>query len=182
MGRSNFHNAVIFDCSADKFYRGHQATWPPGPEPWGLTLLVAMCLEVGGEEAGGRSEYLSVVAKVRAGTAATRRASVSLSPALFSRREYLSSPNGAAPYQPRAERSAALGWIAKGNPALKGRAMGGAATGEWIAPSGLCCSSIANPGRCPGLVWQRPVGAKRIPAGGEGEGGHGVDCTNFPKD
>ena len=33
---------------------------------------------------------------------------------------YRFSPHGADPYQPRAERRAALGWIAQRNPALKG--------------------------------------------------------------
>jgi len=42
--------------------------------------------------------------------------------------------------------------------ALKGRSNGGGRF--WNAPSGLNSFSIANPGRCPGLVWLCPVGAQ----------------------
>ena len=42
-------------------------------------------------------------------------------------RSVFGSPNGAISYQPRAERSDALGWVAKWNLALKGRAIGGGA-------------------------------------------------------
>ena len=58
----------------------------------------------------------------------------------------LFSPNGAMTYQPRAERSEALGWITKGNPALKGRAIDGAARGH---PRPIPVAQVSKPAVSP---------------------------------
>ena len=51
------------------------------------------------------------------------------------------------------------------SPALKGRAIRGAETCPperrlWAAPTGLELFNTADPGRCPGLGWNCPVGAQ----------------------
>ena len=85
-------------------------------------------------------------------------------------REYLFSPNGAAPYQPRAERSAALGWITKWNPALKGRPIGGAARDNGSPLQGF--GTLPTPTQGDALGWYRtaPLGLNNYPRkGGPGE-------------
>ena len=68
------------------------------------------------------------------------------------------SPNGAMTYQPRAKRSAALGWIAKINPALKGRTTGGAARGNGSPLQGLSVSPMPTQGDALGWYESAPLG------------------------
>ena len=74
---------------------------------------------------------------------------------------FLSSPNGAVPYQPRAERSAALGWIAKWNPALKGRSMGQAARENGSPLQGFGASPMPTQGDALGWYESAPLGLTR---------------------
>ena len=73
-------------------------------------------------------------------------------------REYLFSPNGAMLYQPRAERSVALGWTAKRKPALKGRPMGGAARENWSPLQGFGPSPTPTQGDALGWNGSAPLG------------------------
>ena len=68
------------------------------------------------------------------------------------------SPNGAMTCQPRAKRSAALGWIAKINPALKGRTTGGAARGNGSPLQGLSASPTPTQGDALGWYMTAPLG------------------------
>ena len=74
---------------------------------------------------------------------------------------YVFSPNGAAPFQPRAERSAALGSIANGNPALKGRSMDGAARGNGSPLQGFGAYPTPTQGDALGWDGAAPLGLNR---------------------
>ena len=71
---------------------------------------------------------------------------------------YLVSPNGAGPYQPRAKRSAALGWMAKWNLALKGRSMGGRVRGNGAPRQGFAASPTPTQGDALGWNSIAPLG------------------------
>ena len=71
---------------------------------------------------------------------------------------YLFSPNGAVPSQPRAKRSAALGGIAYGNPALKARPMGGAARENGSPLQGCGAHPTSTQGVALGWYGNAPLG------------------------
>ena len=79
-------------------------------------------------------------------------------PARGVRRLQLSSPNGADSYQPRAERSDALGWIAVGNSALKGRAIAGAARRIGPPLQGFVATTTPTQGDALGWYGTAPLG------------------------
>ena len=78
------------------------------------------------------------------------------------------SPNGAMPYQPRAERSAALGWTTQWNIALKGRSMGGVMRCDGSPLQGFGPMAIPTQGDALGWNSIAPLGldtgAGRAPA------------------
>ena len=71
------------------------------------------------------------------------------------------SPNGAAPYQPRAERSAALGWIAQRIASPEGALHVRGAGGNEPPLQGFGISPHPNLGRCPRLKYRAPLGLNR---------------------
>ena len=74
---------------------------------------------------------------------------------------YLFSPNGADPYQPRAERSAALGWMPQGKSAQKGRPIGGAALENGSPLQGWDLSPPRTQGGALGWDGTAPLGLSR---------------------
>ena len=70
----------------------------------------------------------------------------------------LISPNGAAPYQPRAKRSDALGGIAIGNPALKGRSIARATRGTGPPLQGFVATTTPTQGDALGWNGTAPLG------------------------
>ena len=76
-------------------------------------------------------------------------------------RPRLVSPNGAVPFQPRAKRSDALGWNAKGKAALKGRPIGGAAPGNGSPLQGFDAFPTPTQGGALGWYGAAPLGLNR---------------------
>ena len=77
---------------------------------------------------------------------------------------YLFSPTGAVTYQPRTERSAALGWVNRWMPALKGHPMSGAARKHRSPLQGF--GSFPTPTQDDALGWygSAPLRLKTYPA------------------
>ena len=107
---------------------------------------------------GARGEWSAAFTPLQRATSGRVRTRHDLWKAMWCDRRFLFSPNGADLSQPRAERSAALGWIAKGNPALKGRPMCGAARGNGSPLQGFVAWPASTQGDALGWNGSAPLG------------------------